>query len=249
MKNRQKLLFAFYLCALTINSYAVAGDIIHDETLHSRIETLESGEQIRVPGNVITIPGHPIVVPPQYFAQIKAEKIELKAYGFVDRPNTTPIATKAFRAMKNEFRLGARLKQNNIPKVQDIKAYDHSGIKSGKVSPKVLTAKSEGFIVSNQQSIIRVYSETKFGDIYINEMVGATMGVVTGPASPNLFVDNFEGYKTTVRYEFGQMATLILMNTADGVSFIEIVDSFSGNNNESDLHEFLVVLLTSKEGS
>lgn len=249
MENQNKPLITFILFIFSMYGYAEIGNVNHGELLNSRIETLENGDQIRVPSDVITIPGHPIVVPPEYFVQIEAEKIELKKYGFVDRPMSRPIATSAFRSMKNEFLLGVRLKQDNGSRVQDIKDYDYSEIKTGKVSPNILTAQSKGFIINNHQSIIRAYSNTKFGDIYINEMIGATMGVVTGPASPNLFVDNFEGYITTVRYEFGQMATLILMNTADGVSFIEIVDSFSGNNNESDLHEFLAVLLRSKEGN
>ncbi len=163
---------------------------------NSRLELLESGEEIRVPESVINIPGQPIVVPPEYFARIEAEKLELIENGYIDKPNIPSIATKAFRDMRSEFLMKARFKQDKRSNVEDVSAYDFSKVKSGKINPQALTSKSKGFIIANQQAITRVYSDTKFGDIYINEMIGGTMGVIRGPASPNLFVGGYEGYKT-----------------------------------------------------
>lgn len=247
MKNRYKYLLAYFLCALTF--YGYSNDISQDEMFNSRLELLESGEQIRVPESVINIPGQPIVVPPEYFARIEAEKLELIENGYIDKPNIPSIATKAFRDMRSEFLMKARFKKGKRSNVEDVFAYDFSKVKSGKINPQALTSKSKGFIIANQQAITRVYSDTKFGDIYINEMIGGTMGVIRGPASPNLFIGGYEGYKTKVRYEFGKIATLVLINTENGVSFIEIGDSFSGKNNESDLHKFLLMLVTDQEAS
>ena len=133
--------------------------------------------------------------------------------------------------------------------MHEVKSFDFSGIRAGKVDPTILNQTSEAFLISNHQSVTRVYSKTKIGSIYINEMVGAEMGVIGNSGKPNFYIDNISGYRTTVRYEHEKLATLLLFSTPDGVTFIEIINSFPSENDELKLRKFISTLISDQEGS
>lgn len=247
MKNIFKNLLIWLSCLVFLGANAEGKNEI--KNIDSQVQYLDDERKSITHSSMFSIPGEPLIVPDEYFEKIKSEKDELDKLGFVDEPDRAPIALNAIRGMREEYNAYRNYDNQKKSSVYEIKSFDFSGYRAGKVDPKFLDSTSEGFVIANKKSIIRAYSKTKMGDIYINEMIGAEMGVIDDSGSPNFYASNISGYKTTVRYEHRKMATLLIFPTSDGVTFIEIGNSFPNKDDELKLQEFISILTSSKEGS
>lgn len=211
-----------------------------------RVETLENGDQVVVPRGMRIIPGQPLVLTDENMKQVASAKQELEKYGFVDRPDDLPIASRTMQFMRSEF----QKKQNGNDKAADVHEaahFDFSSVAVGKVNPAILRPESEAYVLVGSNEIRRTYSNTKYGDIHIHDMTGATMGVIGNSGVPNVEVAGYQGYRTTVRYAEGRMATLILLPNENGVMLVEFGDSFDGPNTDIDLQDFLTTLVVARE--
>lgn len=228
------------LIASMLSLFAIAQD-----TAEGVVETLENGEQVVVPKGMTLIPGQPFVLSEEDMAQVAKAKEQLKKLGYVDRPNDQPIAENALAFMRGEFE---KKTDGNAKAVNVVAArtFDFSKIRAGRVSPDILDPKAEAYVVVTEQDISRVYADTSVGDIYINEMVGARMGVIGDEGTPNMHIASFQGYKSTVRYADGKKATLVLIPTTNGVTMIEIGSTFEGQRN-TVLQELLTTLVIDKQ--
>lgn len=241
-----KSLLVFVSCLFVLE--VSAKDISEITNLDDQADNSEQENRGASSNNLIFIPGEPFVIPDEYFDKLKSEKVELDTLGFVDEPDRTPITLSAIRGMRAGFQANINNEQQKYSRVHKIKSFDFSNSTSGKVDPSILNASSEGYVIANNQSITRVYSGTEIGDIYINELRGAKMGVIGESGVPNFYVNDVAGYKTKVRYENGQMATLLIFPTTSGVTFIEIANTFSNKNDELKLKSFISILVSGHEG-
>ncbi|MBL4708477.1 MAG: hypothetical protein JKY48_08580 [Flavobacteriales bacterium] len=240
---------AITLSIVTLQAYSKnQNDIKEINYSNSRVEYLESGDQILVPEGVTIVPGLPIVVSDDDMQAMAAVRVEIENNGFVDYPNRSPIAKKAIRGMRDELHARQNSRNTSFSSVSKVSQFDFKKVQAGKVSLTILRPESEAFIFANSQEITRAYSNTEFGDIYIHEMIGASMGVLDDSDSPNFYVDGAEGYRTTIRYENGIMATLVILRTEKGVTFVEVGSSFKGKYDDEDLIGFLSTLVTLEEG-
>lgn len=220
--------------------------VIAQEATEGVVATLENGEQVVVPKGMTLIPGQPLVLSEKDMAQVATAKAQLDKWGYVDRPGDQPIAKSALTFLRGEFEKKAADNARAV-NVVAASAFDFSKIHAGKVSPDILNSKTEAYVVVTEQDISRVYANTAVGDIYINEMVGARMGVIGGAGTPNMHIAGFQGYKTTVRYADGQMATVVLIPTSNGVTMIEIGSTFE-EQRSTILQELLTTLVTDRQG-
>ncbi|HAB39013.1 MAG TPA: hypothetical protein DCE52_13655 [Rhodobacteraceae bacterium] len=239
-------LLVFFSCLFVLG--VSAKDISEIKNLDGQANNSQQKIRGAPSNNLIFLPGEPIIVPDEYFDKLKSEKVELDTLGFVDEPDRTPITLSAIRGMREEFQANINNEQQKYSRVHKIKSFDFSKVISGKVDPNILNPSSEGFVIANNQSVTRVYSGTKIGDIYINELRRAKMGVIGESRAPNFYVNDIAGYKTKVRYENGQMATLLIFPITSGVTFIEIANAFPDKNDELKLKSFISILVSGREG-
>lgn len=201
---------------------------------------------ISIPDGLTVIPGQPFFLSEQNIKAIKSVKNQIEKLGYVDDSKRAPIADYAIRGMRDLMLYSHGKSNNKLIKTMKVADFNFATVSAGRVNSAILNSNSEAFIMASQGTISRAYSNTKYGNIYINEMPGATMGVIGNADEPNFNVAGAEGYKTTIRYEKGQFSTLLLLRTEIGIILVEIGNKFQGKKANADLEDFISILVTER---
>jgi len=208
-----------------------------------RAEMLESGDQAMLPEGMIKIPGVPFAMTEDDGRRMEDAKQQLEQNGYVDQSDAQPMASIYLQMMRSEVGQGRSGQTTNVYEATD---FDLSNFGAGKVRAELLTPESEAYVIDNDPMLIRVYSDTALGDIFIQEGKGSKMGVV-GNAPPNVHIGGHRGYSTRVRFAGGQFATIVIMPTDTGSMLVEIGTDVEGLNQVSEMKALLTGLLTEKE--
>lgn len=207
------------------------------------LEVLESGKQVVLPEGMIKIPGVPVVMTEDNIRQMEDAKRQLEQNGYVDRSNIPSMASTFLQMMRSEVQ---KKRNGQATNVHEAAGFNFSDFGAGKVRAEFLTSESEAYVIDNGQMLIRAYSDTTLGNIFVQEGKGSTLGVA-GNAQPNLFIGGYAGYSTRVRFAGGQFVTMVLMQTDTGSMLVEIGSDIEGLNRNSELESLLTGLLTEME--
>jgi len=131
---------------------------------------LESGDQAMLPEGMIKIPGVPFAMTEDDGRRMEDAKQQLEQNGYVDQSDAQPMASIYLQMMRSEVGQGRSGQTTNVYEATD---FDLSNFGAGKVRAELLTPESEAYVIDNDPMLIRVYSDTALGDIFIQEGKGS----------------------------------------------------------------------------
>lgn len=213
------------------------------EKSETRTVRLKTGELIEVPLDAVLVPGLPIVVPGSELTRIESARMQLEKNGFLESPESKSLAYRHKEYARSQL---TSPENSNVFLAKD---FDFGDSGAGKIDNGLLTPESESYVTVEQSALLRTYTDTNIGNIYVREMSNTEVGVIGGVAGPTLEVAGFSGYVTKVRYRDGDLATLIMMPVdKEQAKFIEISGPTATTTElDSEVLDFLTVLLTKFE--
>ena len=237
-----------------LTTYVVASGVmlvssVSAQTTDERVlEMLEKyGDQVVLPEGYQKIPGFPAVLTAEQMTIIAENKRQYEQQGFVNvkhLPRTAGLLDYIRSEMAKK-----RIGQESISGLYDLDSFNLAGrsdYSPGRVRPEFLKPTSKGYVFVGGAKLTRVYADTQFGDIYIDEGGGGRL-VVLGNEPGNLHIGGYQGYAVTLRHPDGQFATVAVIPTDAGVLEVEVGIDVKARNLNTEFESFLAGLLTEKE--
>ena len=196
--------------------------------IETRTEILKNGRSLLVPKDAVMVPGHPIMFTEDDLNGFRETKKSLDTLGYVNAPgNSLPMADETLRMARKRQPPAAlgptnrekELAEGNFLRVRDVNV-EAMGL--AKVNPSYLNKDSEGYVSAGRSEAVRVYSNTKLGNIFIHEIVGAKMKTLNPDPTYGVQFGTAHGYASNIRYDNGQMITLYALSTDTGVLTIAL---------------------------
>ncbi|MFK7955580.1 MAG: hypothetical protein AB8B96_05755 [Lysobacterales bacterium] len=208
-----------------------------------KIAEPSSASSFVTPAEDLLAAGLPITISKSEQSRIETARLQLNKSGFAESPEPKSLAKR-----HNDY-VRKQLMGNNNRNVFLVKDFDFSDSDAGLVDSKLLNANSESYVTVEQSALLRTYTNTKVGNLYIRESRNTKVGVIGDVAQPKLRVAGFGGHITKVRYRDGDFATLIMIPVGDKrAKFIEISGAGIVKAQLSrEAREFLTTLLTEDE--
>jgi hypothetical protein len=252
MKKSYKTIVAIVGMSVIFGCAENHNESLEQDDSNMRTEYLDHDGALLTPDGEIILPNQSFAVPEKgMLAEMASVREQLDSVGYVDMSEHLSTADSTLSFMRSAYNGTSNVEKDSplvplLSLVQKTIDYDFSKISAGKVDPTIMTPTTEAYILASRNSITRVYSNTKYGNIYIDEQIGARMGVLPGYSDePNFHIANQNGYRTTILYANEKMVTFILMKTKLGITLIEIGSAFE--NADTELENFMSILLSSHE--
>jgi len=196
--------------------------------IETRQETLKNGRTILVPKNATMVPGHPIMFTQKQLDGFEKSKESLDTMGYIQAPsNSRPMAEEVLQAAQNSYSPSSydskdsrkRLADGQFVKTNEI---DIKTLGLNPIDAEYLTRDSEGFVSAGRTEAVRVYANTKLGDVYIHEILGAKLRTLGEDPSYAVQFGDAKGYRSNIRYSDGRMVTLYALATKSRVLTIAL---------------------------